>query len=75
MAADARSGHIFVVNGGDMAHPGSVSMLDATDHTVLRTSAVGVDPAALTLDARLGRVYVINRVPPMATACRSGPAA
>ena len=63
MAADARSGHIFVVNGGDMAHPGSVSMLDATGYTMLRTSAVGVDPAALTLDARLGRVYVINRGP------------
>ena len=61
MAVDARNGHVFVVNGGDMARPGSVSMLDATGRIVLRTSPAGVDPAAIALDARRGRAYVINR--------------
>ncbi len=56
IAADARSGRVFVANSGS----DSVSVLDARSGRVLRTVAVGRDPAAITVDARAGRVVVAN---------------
>ncbi len=75
IAADTRTGRVFVVNRGPLdngyggsgnplgARAGSVSVLDATTGQVLRTQPVGRGPALIAVDERLGRVFVVNRGP------------
>src|SRR5437868_4503902 len=58
MAADPRTRHILVVNGGDLAHPGSVSTLDARTGAVMRTSTVGIGARSIAVDANSGHAFV-----------------
>jgi len=70
IAVDARAGRVFVanLNGSfplvpqqNLLGPDSVSVLDARDGAVVRTVAVGVDPAAVRVDERTGHVFVLNK--------------
>lgn len=68
LAVDASTGRIFVVNRGidnqgNVITVGTVSVLDAARGMPLCTAAVGIDPMAIAVDARTGRVFVINRGP------------
>lgn len=58
MATDPRTRHILVVNGGDLAHPGSVSTLDARTDSVMRTSTVGIGARFIAVDANSGHAFV-----------------
>jgi len=58
VTVDGRTGRVFVVNGGDAAGTGNVSVIDAASGRVLRTVAPGPSPSALAVDSRAGRVYV-----------------
>jgi DNA-binding beta-propeller fold protein YncE len=66
VAVDAQRGRVFVANTGDVDDtgsplgPGSVSVVDARRGTVVQTVAVGVDPQAMAVDERSGRVIVVN---------------
>ncbi len=63
LVVDDRAHRIFVVNEGDGAHPGTVSVLDATSGNVVDVIPVGVvgtAPAAIALDAARGHVFVVN---------------
>lgn len=55
MAADPRSGHVFVLAGNN-----HVTMLDGTTGRTLRTATVGQTPRAIAVDAGTGRVFVAN---------------
>jgi len=66
VAVDARSGRVFVANKGPVDSNlvplgnGTVSVLDARSGAVLRTVPVGTYPAALAVDERAGRAFVVN---------------
>ena len=66
VAVDERTHRAFVVNEGPRGRDGlpvgtgSVSVLDMRSGAVLRTIGVGVAPHAVALDARTGRVFVVN---------------
>jgi YVTN family beta-propeller protein len=57
LAVDERAGRVFVTNAGD----DSVSILDARDGHVLRTTIVGQSPLASAVVASLQRAFVANR--------------
>lgn len=61
VAADDRTGHVFVINNTDGRHPGTVTILNAATGDVIRTIAVGVLPVAVAIDERRGHVFVINQ--------------
>lgn len=70
VAVAARTGRVFVanLNGSfplvpqqNLLGPGSISVLDARDGAVVRTVAVGVDPAMVRVDERTGRAFVLNK--------------
>src|SRR5256885_12500599 len=61
LAVDGRRGHVFVANWGSL----SVSMLDAKSGTVLTTNSVAVNPVALAVDQRVGRVFAVGVANPM----------
>jgi YVTN family beta-propeller protein len=56
MAADPRSGHVFVANSVD----GTVSMLDARTGRVLHTVAVGGYPDQVQVNPHTTRAFVLN---------------
>ena len=63
VASDPAIGHTFVAsidarNGYGSRAPGLVTMLDSVSGAVLASTAVGVNPTALAVDTRRGRVYV-----------------
>jgi len=55
MAADPRSGHVFVLAGNN-----HVTMLDGTTGRALRTTTVGQTPRAVAVDAGTERVFIAN---------------
>jgi YVTN family beta-propeller protein len=59
VAVDTRSGHAFVVTVG-AGVPGHVSTVDIRTGAILRTAQVGLEPRALAVDQRAGRVVVVN---------------
>ncbi len=68
LAVDASTGRVFVVNRamdnqGNIIAAGTVSVLDVARGMPLCTAAVGIEPVAVAVDARTGRVFVINRGP------------
>jgi YVTN family beta-propeller protein len=56
IAADPRSGHVFVANSAD----NTVSMLDARTGRTLRLTAVGTYPDQVRVNPRTERVFVMN---------------
>lgn len=66
IATDEQTGHVFILSDGTLDRsgaplgPGTVSMLDATTGRVLRTVRVGIGPAAVVVDARTARVFVVS---------------
>ena len=71
VAVDARTQRVFVVNGGSRmtnsllpSGPGSVTTLDTMTGRRLRTVMVDWDPTGAAVDARSGRVFVLNRGKP-----------
>lgn len=58
VAVDDRTRRVFVANGGDSQHNGSVSVLDATTGAVLRTVSPGLHPDSVAIDAQRSRVFV-----------------
>jgi YVTN family beta-propeller protein len=58
---DEPTGGLVVVNHGVPPRPGSASILDARG-TTLRTLRVGVYPAAVAVESRLHRAFVVNLV-------------
>jgi DNA-binding beta-propeller fold protein YncE len=68
LAVDVHTRRVFVVNQGPLYRNGagtawgygSVSMLDATTGTLLRTTRVGQNPRAVAIDERTGRVFVAD---------------
>ncbi len=77
LAVDGSAGRLFVPVRGPLGPltdrrsvpyegplgPGSVSVLDTVSATMLATTTVGLAPSALTVDARSGRVFVLNEGP------------
>jgi YVTN family beta-propeller protein len=70
LAVDERQGHVFVAAltqtdymGGTPIGPGSVSVLDARDGTLLNAIPVGFAPYTLTVDARTSRAFVLTLGP------------
>ncbi len=69
LAVDERRGRVFVAVVGDSDFgrpydppkgPGSVTVLDAHNDSVLRTMTVGVNPFELVVAAPAGRVFVLD---------------
>jgi len=66
MSVDVRSGRVFVsslgamTSAGYLTGPGSVSVLDARNGLLVRTIIVGVEPALIAVDERVGRAFVVN---------------
>jgi len=65
LAVDEMAGRIYVVNrtpsrAVPARAPGTVSVLDARNGTVLRAILVGVDPVAVAVDSQTRRVFVVN---------------
>ncbi len=75
IAVDADSGHVLVVNDttadSGMAG-GSVSIIDSRTRRVVGTVPVGVNPGAVTVDARTHRAYVLNAGMDVSTSVRRG---
>ncbi len=77
LAVDPDAGRVFVPVRGPLGTltdrrgvpyqgplgPGTVSVLDTVSATVLATTTVGLAPSALTVDARSGRIFVLNGGP------------
>jgi len=57
---DGRHHHVFVVSTDTATQEGYVSMFDARHGTLLRTTRVGQNPAALAVDEQSARVFVTN---------------
>jgi YVTN family beta-propeller protein len=62
VAVDELTHHAFVVNAGyfERHMAGTVTVLDTRNGALVRTVAVGLDPTAVAVDARRGRVFVAN---------------
>jgi YVTN family beta-propeller protein len=66
MAVDSQARLVLLANEGNTdsngtwTGSGSVSVLDARSGSVLRTIVVGIDPIAVSVDARSGRAFIIN---------------
>lgn len=61
VALDTQTGLTFVATAGAGARePGQVSLLATATGVLLRTVSVGLDPTALAVDERAGRVLVVN---------------
>jgi len=67
IAVDERAGRLFVLNpgatnmrSGELAGPGSLSVVDERTGSVVRTARVGVRPMGLALDRAAGRLVVLN---------------
>jgi len=75
IGVDPDSGHILVVNNttvdSGMAG-GSVSIIDSRTRRVVGTVPVGVNPGAVTVDARTHRAYVLNAGMSVTTSVRRG---
>lgn len=66
---DARRGHVFVVctnttRSGSVVGVSNISMLDARSGALLQTVVGGLDPRAVAVDERHGRVFVLNEESP-----------
>ena len=63
VAVDTRTGQAFVATvGAGAGEPGQVSVLATATGVLLRTVSVGLDPCALAVDERAGRVLVVNHL-------------
>ncbi len=66
VAIDARTARVYVANAGPLGTarrftaPGMVSILDEQTYAPLATATVGVNPIAIRVDERTGRVFVLN---------------
>jgi len=66
VAIDARTARVYVANAGPLGTtgqfmiPGTVSILDEHTYAPLTTATVGVNPVAIRVDERTGRVFVLN---------------
>lgn len=63
-AIDGRRGRVYVLSRTldpttGLIGPGTVSVVDAASGRVVRTLAVGLDAASLTLDAPMGRLLIL----------------
>jgi DNA-binding beta-propeller fold protein YncE len=66
LAVDSRTGHVLVASAGKVNSAGlplgngTVSVLDGASGQVLRTAAVGVNPAAIVVDEQARRALVLS---------------
>ncbi len=66
VAVDTRSARVYVANAspvgttGRFTTPGTVSILDEHTYAPLTTATVGINPIAIRVDERTGRVFVLN---------------
>lgn len=67
IAVDARTHRAFVIDqggarspGAGVPAPGDVSVVDTARGVLLRRTPVGLNPQAIAVDARAGRVLVVN---------------
>jgi YVTN family beta-propeller protein len=61
VAVDESTHHAFVLCGGSSGYlQGTVTVLDTRNGSLMRTVAVALDPTAVAVDARRGRVFVAN---------------
>jgi DNA-binding beta-propeller fold protein YncE len=69
VALAPEAGRVFVLSRGAVdatdnpLGPGTVSVLDAATGAVVGVVDVGIDPFAVAVDERAGRVFVVNRNP------------
>jgi len=67
--ADVRTGYVFVLtsrtglSNGQLTGPSTVHVLDGHTGTVVRTIAAGQSPQAMVLDARHGRLFLLDAGP------------
>lgn len=60
VAVDARTGHIFVVDGGGPAAPAGVEMLARATGAIVHRTVVGQAPSALGVDEGSHHAFVVN---------------
>ncbi len=60
LALDARAGHAFVITMGDGGTPGTVSMLNAANGTVQRTTPIGYFPGGMVVDEGRAQAFIIT---------------
>jgi len=63
---DARTGRLFVLTGrsgrdnGQLTGPGTVHVIDGRTGGVIRVFGAGLSPQAMALDARRGRLFILD---------------